>query len=100
MSELISISEAAKLGINRLRLSKWATPEDHIKIDIINGKPGPWVHLYAPFNLECNGQDPVSVLSLGYDIFTAYWLPYDGPISGSKEYVAAQSRYAGVLGRN
>jgi hypothetical protein len=97
MSEMISIREAAKRGIERLRSPKWVTPEDHLKIDIVNGVPGPWVHLYAPFNLECNGVDPVDVLCVQMNYESPDWVSYDGPIAGSDEYLTAQARYKGCL---
>ena len=98
--KLISINEAAAAGIERLRDPKWMTPEDHLKIDIIDGKPGPWTHLFSPFNRECNGRDPVSIICTQMDYGTAGWEPYTGPISGSDEYKASQARYDGCLGAN
>jgi len=97
--DLISINEAAKRGIDRLRKPKWAQPEDHLKIDIIDGRPGPWGHLYAPFNRECNGRDPVHELMLqGTD--ETEWLPYTGPLPDSDEYKAVQAKFDGCLGSN
>jgi hypothetical protein len=98
--KLISINEAAAAGIERLRYPKWVTPEDHLKIDIIDGKPGLWTHLFAPFNRECNGRDPVSIICTQMDYGAAEWEPYTGPISGSDEYKAAQACYDGCLGAN
>jgi hypothetical protein len=85
---LISINEAAALGIDRIRKPIWATPEDHLKIDIINGKPGPWIHLYAPFNKECNGCDPVNILWIQMDYNEPVYVPYTGPLPDSEEYLA------------
>ena len=96
MTRKISISEAAAKGIELLRKPIWSTPEDHLKIDIVDGKPGIWTHLFCPFNLECNGRDPVDVLRFeGMDYDAAEWVPYTGPIADSDEYKAAQARYAG-----
>ncbi len=100
MNNKISIEEAATRGIERLRQPQWVTAEDHLKIDIINGKPGPWTHLYAPFNLECNGKDPVDVLCINMNYKSADWLPYTGPVADSDEYRAAQARYTGCLSAN
>jgi hypothetical protein len=60
--ELISIVEAAAAGIDKLRKPNWANPMDHLKIDIVNGEPGPWGHLYSPANEEINGRNPVDLL--------------------------------------
>lgn len=66
MSELLSIVEAAALGIDRLRMPQWADPNDYLKIDIVDGKPGPWGHLYSPINELVNGKNPIDLLLVGY----------------------------------
>ena len=99
-SNLISIKEAATLGIERLRRPIWATPEDHLKIDIINGRVGPWLHLYCPFNKECNGRDPVDFLIIQEDIESKEWLPYNGTLPDSDEYKAMADAFDGVLARS
>ena len=95
MTQLLSINEAASQGIERLRLPDWIIPEDHLKLDIIDGRPGPWTHLFGPFNKECNGRDPVDILCLSMDYEKREWVRYVGPLSGSDEYKAAQSRFDG-----
>lgn len=97
MSDLISINDAASRGIERLRKPVWADQLDHLKIDIFGGKPGPWLHLYAPFNKECNGRDPVNMLGLEMDYNSPEFLPYEGVNSDSVEYKAAQAKYEGCL---
>ncbi|WP_426106401.1 hypothetical protein [Massilia sp. TSP1-1-2] len=97
MTTLISIDEAAAQGIERLRLPVWANPLDHLKIDIFDGKPGPWTHLYAPLNKECNGHDPIDVLCLQVDYTAKSYLPYEGPTSDSVEYKAAQAAFEGIF---
>lgn len=61
---LISINQAAAMGIDRLRQPRWANLEDYLKIDIIDGKAGPWGHLYSPANEAVNGRNPVDMLLL------------------------------------
>jgi hypothetical protein len=99
---MISIADAASQGIDRVRLPKWANALDHLKIDIIDGKPGPWLHLYAPFNKECNGKDPVTFLwmlgPMKTDIGVQEFEPYAGPLPDSDEYRAEAARFDGVLG--
>jgi len=85
---LFSVNEAARQGIERVRKPIWANKFDHLKIDIIDGKPGPWIHLYAPFNLQCNGRDPVDILSLQHDLNEACFEYYAGPFPDSEEYKA------------
>jgi hypothetical protein len=98
--ELISLNQAAAGGVERIRKPIWANPMDHFRLHIIDGKPGPWLHLHAPFNAECNGRDPVDILwiiqfgtAAGDD---AEFIPYEGPLPDSVEYKAAQARYARV----
>jgi hypothetical protein len=88
-SVLISINEAAEQGIERLRRTIWTMPEDHIKIDIVDGKPGIWTHLYSPLNKECNGRDPFDILCMQIDYGERVWVPYQGPLSDSEQYKAA-----------
>jgi len=97
MTELISINAAAEKGIERVRLPKWANPLDHVKIDIIDGAPGPWLHLFAPFNKECNGRDPVDVLRLQFDMDAAEWETYAGALPDSDEYKAAVAKFDGCM---
>jgi hypothetical protein len=57
--EMISIREAAARGIEKVRDPHWHHG-DYIKIDIIDGAPGPWLHLYSPLNVRLHGRDPYS----------------------------------------
>ena len=98
--ELISIAQAVEQGIARLRKPIWASPMDHLKIDIINGRAGPWLHLYCPFNNECNGRDPVDTLGLGMDYDAKEFEPYTGPLPDSVEYKAEQAAFEGCLRSN
>jgi hypothetical protein len=94
---MLSIEDAAARGIERLRKPIWANPLDHLKIDIIEGKPGPWLHLWCPFNKECNGRDPVSVLAFQWDLTIPEFELYDGPLPQSDEYKEAAKRFEGCL---
>lgn len=91
--ELISIAQAAEQGIARLRKPTWANPFDHLKIDTIDGSPGPWLHLYSPFNKECNGRDPVDMLGFGSDYEAKEFEPYTGSLPDSDEYKTAQEAF-------
>lgn len=96
--ELISIVDAAAKGIKRVRQPIWADPMDHIKIDIIGGAPGPWLHLFGPFNKECNGRDPVDLLWPVWplDVKAAEFVPYTGPLPDSQEYQARALSFVGT----
>ena len=93
MENLISLIDAAKAGIDRVRLPIWRHPMDHIKIDIIAGRPGPWLHLFCPFNVECNGKDPVDMSIFQHNVNAKEWAAYQGPHPDSKEYLAAVDAY-------
>jgi len=98
--DLISMEDAAAQGIERLRKPIWANPLDHVKIDIIGGSLGIWFHLYCPFNKECNGRDPVSMLLMQMPDGTSSikeFVPYTGPLPDSKEYLADVEKYKGCL---
>jgi hypothetical protein len=94
---LLSIEDAAAFGVQRLRKPIWANPLDHVKIDIIDGKPGPWLHLWCPFNKECNGRDPVDVFAYQWNLSVPEFELYDGPLPSSEEYQKAVERFDGVL---
>ncbi len=98
--ELISVTQAAKQGVARLRKPIWANKMDHLKIDIIDGTPGPWLHMYCPFNKECNGRDPVDILGIGSDYDAKEFEPYTGPLPDSDEYKAEQAAFDGALRSN
>jgi hypothetical protein len=90
-ADLISIDEAAAQGIERLRMPKWVNRLDHIKLDVINGAAGPWLRLFSPFNIECNGRDPMPVLIFNFDTASKEYLLYSGALPDSEEYKAAQA---------
>ena len=98
MTALMTMEEAAARGIDRVRDWRWAGAMDHAKIDIIDGKPGPWAHLYRPCNVELNGRDPVDVpitqVSPGGKV-----VRYDGPLPDSAEYRAEAAKWAGRVRR-
>lgn len=66
---MISINEAVRRGIPRLRLDRWANPWDHIEITIVkvDGENllGPWWNLWSPLNEEINGRNPVKNMVIG-----------------------------------
>lgn len=93
MSELMSVNDAARLGRKRFRLDKWANDFDHFEIDIIDGKPGPWVKLWSPINASvCEQENPqkMLILALG-DLNEKCWRNYVGP-PGVPEKPVAVSR--------
>lgn len=73
---LISIREAAKRGLNKIRLDKWSNPDDYIEFDIIDGAPGPWFRLYSPTNALIEMPNPQRLLvTMMGDLDKADWRP-------------------------
>lgn len=95
--QMFSIKSAAAAGISRLRKPVWAIPQDHLMIDIIDGEPGPWTHLYSPCNLMIAGRDPQDVLCLAMDYDAEEFVPYTGPLPDSDAYKKDASRFGGTL---
>lgn len=61
----------------------WANPHDYARIDIIDGKRGPWMHLWARHTQEvCNFPTPQDVLNIEHDTTTDYE-PYTGLLDPS-----------------
>lgn len=82
----LSINEAVKAGVERLRLDKWANKHDHIKITITKDPEtgerclGPWYELWSPINERTNGVNPtmnpiIGGLGLG-DLNDPCWTIY------------------------
>ncbi len=95
--KLVSINQAAARGIVRLRKPQWAQPLDHIKIDIVDGAPGPWVRVFSPTNRMVNGRDPVEMLTCVWPIQPASldcveFEVYGGPLPDSDAYKEAVAR--------
>ncbi len=62
---LMSINEAVKTGVTKLRLDNWAYKEDYIEIHIadpIKGWIGPWVKLWSPLNEIIGRKNPQEML--------------------------------------
>src|SRR5580698_8356964 len=98
--EMISIYEAAAKGIDRLRMEIWASRFDHFKINITTKGIGIWIKLYAPFNQECNGRDPVEILITEFDCDDKIYVPYTGPLPTSKEYRDEAATFKGLLAKD
>jgi hypothetical protein len=92
---LISVKEAAAQGIKRLRHPKWANPRDYIKIDIVDGEPGPWLRLYSPINISvCQQENPQTVLWAMAGgraaIESEEYLPYTGEIDPDEQVLGGR----------
>lgn len=76
----MTFDEAAARGISRLRLSNWADERDYVRIDIVDGKAGPWAHLYAPLQEAIGAPTPQSVAWFLNGPSGDEWQEYTGPI--------------------
>lgn len=91
---LITIKEAAKRGIKRIRKPIWADPMDHIELHLFGDGIAAWVDLYCPINMGCNGRDPVPLFAGDLDADDAEWEEYTGPLSSSPEYIEQSNKAA------
>jgi hypothetical protein len=77
---LISIHDAVKAGISKLRQPKWSNPQEHIEITIVvcQGTPalGPWFNLYSPMNMTVHGKDPVQMSMFNMKTSEKVWEEY------------------------
>ena len=81
MTDLLSLNDAVKFRIPRLRLPHWSNPRDYIRIDITeDGELGPWFHLYSPGHASLGQKNPLPVLwsVVGIDPDRKVYLPYLG----------------------
>jgi len=79
MTDLISINDAVRDGISKLRMDNWANAEDHIELYLIEGlEAGPWVKLWSPANEICGNENPhrIMITMLG-DYDAKCWRPYN-----------------------
>lgn len=97
MNKLISIKEAAALGIDRVRSPKWVIKTDHLKLNIVDGKAGLWLHLFSTLNKALNRRDPVAILALLVDYAEPEFCPYDGPLPDSNEYQAEAEHFNNTM---
>lgn len=82
-----------------MRKPIWSNPFDHIKIDIFDGRPGQWIHVFSPANKEINGRDPVDLLA-GTELTpldAAELEIYDGPLPDSDEYQKAVKAFSEMI---
>ena len=104
-SKMISLREAAKLRLARIRRPKWSHKMDHIEIRYNTPLTDSGIPLfgwfYGPFNKECNGRDKLEVCLLSSPIIPGIddkeWVEYTGALPDSEEYISEQALYEGCL---
>ena len=78
MDRLISVNDARRGGVTKLRLDHWANPADHIEIYLTDARElGPWVKLWSPTNEAIGEKNPQQFLitMLG-DLDAKSWRQY------------------------
>lgn len=74
----MTLSEATKAGITRLRMPIWANPRAYGRIDILDGFMGPWFHLFDRQTQEAIGEPtPQTILVMQVE---GQFDPYDGQL--------------------
>jgi len=104
-SKMISLREAAKLRLARIRRPKWSHKMDHIEIRYNTPLTDSGIPLfgwfYGPFNKECNGRDKLEVCLLSSPIIPGIddkeWVEYTGVLPDSREYISERVLYEGCL---
>ena len=77
--ELISLNEAKKRGITKVRMPIWANKKDHIEfhIDKETGAFGPWAKLWSPVNEVIGAENPQTfIVTMMGDLDMEIWQPY------------------------
>jgi hypothetical protein len=93
MPDLISIREAAASGIDRIRKPVWSCRGDHLKLDIIDGQSGPWVHFFAPINKPLFQNDPMDIIVSSLDLDAKEYTSHTGPLPETDEYAEMIKQY-------
>lgn len=84
----MTLDEAVKRGIRRVRDPKWADPRDYMLIDLIQ-RPligyahGPWLRLYSPIQPAIGQPTPQVILFTCLNWKEEGWEPYNGELNGA-----------------
>lgn len=73
----MKLTNAAHLGISRVRKAYWADPRDHVELVLIGRGYAPWATLHSPLMAEINMPEceHQKLLVIGDD--AADWLPFE-----------------------
>ena len=78
----MTLNEAARSGVSRVRDPQWANPGDYLKVHLIKNEDGtfhhgPWLNLYSPLQSVMGVPTPQSLLFTsvnwdedGWDVYT------------------------------
>lgn len=85
----MTINDAIRLGICRIRMPYWAEPTCYLKLEFIQKEAGssafyvgPWFRLFSPVTQKgCGYPTPQDILSFNFSFDEEGWEPYIGPIS-------------------
>lgn len=70
----MTITEAAKQGITKLRLPQWRMPTDHVELYVVDGRSGPWMKFYSDLNQIVGNDNPMTLSTIMDD--TDKWVQY------------------------
>lgn len=90
----LSINEAIKKGISRLRKPAWSNYCDHLQLTLLRGGLDQSIKIYSPFNRTYHARDPVIILADLYkNSFDCFEFEiYRGPLPGAFEYINEEKR--------
>lgn len=78
----MTLGEAAKLGISRVRKDDWAFARTHLELHVENGFYGPWGVLRCPESAKVfkdRSYEAQTVLLLGDLVTDTDWVEYQEP---------------------
>ena len=81
MTDLLSLNDAVKFRVTRLRMPRWSNPRDYIRIEITeDGELGPRFQLYSPGITSLGKRNPLVIqwAEVGIDPDRRVYLPYLG----------------------
>ncbi len=73
----MTISEAARVGITRIRMPGWGIPTDYVELSIADGRLGPWMKYYREINEKLGHRNPLILSSRGDS--SGDWVEYIPP---------------------
>lgn len=72
----MTLQQCAESGHDKVRKPYWAFATDYMRIDINNGRVGPWGHLFAAEQQEMLGQPTPQDILLVTLTKDDDWVPY------------------------
>lgn len=83
----LSLRQAARSNITRLRLPNWVNNADYVEIDTMGGEIVGWIKLYSPLNESIGVENPKKLPLFFFDLDKEEWLPWHEELNTLSEDV-------------